>query len=1090
MLSCTIAASQTGKAASPTDGFTGGLIVHLHCGDGVQTATLPSTANIVVHALDTDPEQVDAARKRLKSAGRYGQVTVGWFDGKRLPYTDNLVNLIVIGDARHEIRNEELKRVLAPRGRIIAPEGTRIPHPVSRAGNGYVVFTKPVPPDIDEWTHFLHGADGNAVARDERIHNPRRMQWWCGPRHSRDHDALASMSAMVSCQGKLFYILDEGPISHIHHPADWQLIARDAFNGVLLWKRSIPDWITHLYSFRVGPVWLGRKLVAVDDRVYTTLGFNAPVSALDTVTGETKLTYAGSEKTEEIVCHDGVLLLAIGDPGAMNKYAPKPNLYEEIRDENGPKFKRAVVAYDAKTGDELWRRDEPNLTNYVPLSLSALSEKVFFMDNENIFCVNLKTGKDVWTAPFSSKGLFLRNYTPTFVASSKAVVCLSDEKIAAYATADGEKRWQKDQGFIGFAAPGDLFVIGDSVWTGHTYKGTLKDILEIDLVSGEVKRTFSEQQMLPGGHHHRCYRNRATERYLLFGRRCVEFVDLLGEEHQHNWFIRGLCQFGILPANGQLVVPPDPCRCFTNIKANGFWSFVARSHADDLPKDEAPLFKGNAYGRFNQTAAPTVPTTGAASGKANRIWNTSGVHVPNAADWPTYRHDIARSGSVQTDVPTRLTQLWRKKLGTGPRSPVCVGGRLFVPCYDREGVICVDTKTGETIWEFSAGGAVDSPPTIHRGLAIFGARDGYVYAVTTAEGELVWRFRAAPVDSLVMDEGRLSSAWPVHGSVLVVDDTAYFAAGRSSFVDGGIRVYGIDALTGNVRHETTVHTKSPRPNLSPPESEPALKGKSTRKTRSRRPKSSTTTPDGLLNDVLHSDGNGIFIRQKRFSLDLKPEQGGKALCTNYGFLSDSWMHRVSWTLGGKTSYKNPFGKLLVFDADHAFGAQSYYSWQKYSPWKWPADHTGHHHQKYSRYQPSMFPFGVRLYCQANEPVTAGVTTPDMSNIGPNFHRWGKPTLSSNASHEWSQKMPAQIRAMVLTNKILFAAGWKDSIAIFRELKAEETGKPALWAIDRTTGETLAEYPLPAAPVFDGMIAANARLYITLQNGEVACYTAK
>ncbi len=131
VLSCTIAASQTGKAALPTDGFTGGLIVHLHCGDGVQTATLPSTTNCVVHALDTDLEQVEAARKRLKSAGRYGQVTVGWFDGKRLPYTDNLVNLIVIGDTRHEIRDEELKRVLAPRGRIIAPKGTRIPHPAS-----------------------------------------------------------------------------------------------------------------------------------------------------------------------------------------------------------------------------------------------------------------------------------------------------------------------------------------------------------------------------------------------------------------------------------------------------------------------------------------------------------------------------------------------------------------------------------------------------------------------------------------------------------------------------------------------------------------------------------------------------------------------------------------------------------------------------------------------------------------------------------------------------------------------------------------------------------------------------------------------
>jgi hypothetical protein len=479
--------------------------------------------------------------------------------------------------------------------------------------------------------------------------------------------------------------------------------------------------------------------------------------------------------------------------------------------------------------------------------------------------------------------------------------------------------------------------------------------------------------------------------------------------------------------------------------------------------------------------------------KVRRIWSTSGVHMPSAADWPTFRHDIARSGSVKTDIPALLVPVWRKKLGTRPRSPVCVGGRLFVPCYDREGVICVDTQNGEMIWEFSAGGAVDSPPTIHRGLAIFGARDGYVYAVTTTDGELVWRFRAAPVDSLVMEEGRLSSAWPVNGSVLVLDDTAYFAAGRSSFVDGGIRIYGIDALTGEKKHEITVHTDSPRPRLSPASSTktgPARKGRRGKKVRSRRPQSSTSTPGGLLSDVLHSDGNGIFMRQQGFSLDLRPRRGGKVLCTNYGFLNDSWMHRVNWTLGGGASYKNPFGKLLVFDAAYAFGAQSYYTWQKHSPWKWPADHTGHHHQKYSRYRPGMFPFGVRLYSQANQPVTAGFRTPDMSNIDKYYYRWSKPALSSNASHAWSQKMPAQVRAMVLTNKILFVAGWKDSIAIFKELQSEDTGTPALWAVDRASGETLAEYVLPAAPVFDGMIAANARLYITLRSGEVVCYTGR
>ena len=55
-------------------------------------------------------------------------------------------------------------------------------------------------------------------------------------------DSLASVSAVTSSNGRIFYILDEGDISLIHRPSKWKLIARDAFNGKLLWKRPIEKW--------------------------------------------------------------------------------------------------------------------------------------------------------------------------------------------------------------------------------------------------------------------------------------------------------------------------------------------------------------------------------------------------------------------------------------------------------------------------------------------------------------------------------------------------------------------------------------------------------------------------------------------------------------------------------------------------------------------------------------------------------------------------------------------------------------------------------------------------------------------------------
>ena len=60
-------------------------------------------------------------------------------------------------------------------------------------------------------------------------------------------------------------------------------------------------------------------------------------------------------------------------------------------------------------------------------------------------------------------------------------------------------------------------------------------------------------------HHHRCYRNKATCRYLVLGRSGVEFVDLkTGEGEPHHW-VRGTCQYGVMPCNGLLYVPPDSC---------------------------------------------------------------------------------------------------------------------------------------------------------------------------------------------------------------------------------------------------------------------------------------------------------------------------------------------------------------------------------------------------------------------------------------------------------------------------------------------------------------------------------------------------
>jgi hypothetical protein len=44
----------------------------------------------------------------------------------------------------------------------------------------------------------------------------------------------------------------------------------------------------------------------------------------------------------------------------------------------------------------------------------------------------------------------------------------------------------------------------------------------------------------------------------------------------------------------------------------------------------------------------------------------------------------------------------------------------------------------------------------------------------------------------------------------------------------------------------------------------------------------------------------------------------------------------------------------------------------------------------------------------------------------------------------------------------------------------------LCAVDKASGTQLAKAQLPSSPVFDGMAAANGRLYISLKDGRVMC----
>jgi hypothetical protein len=319
--------------------------------------------------------------------------------------------------------------------------------------------------------------------------------------------------------------------------------------------------------------------------------------------------------------------------------------------------------------------------------------------------------------------------------------------------------------------------------------------------------------------------------------------------------------------------------------------------------------------------------------------------------------------------------------------------------------------------------------------------------VSAADGALAWKFRAAPGDRFLVEDGRFVSTWPVSGSVLPMGDLVYFAAGRSSFLDGGMSLYALEAATGQVVHHRNL--KTPDVTVSMSEKGP--------------------NDDGALPAVLVSDGEVIGMRLRCFSRDLKgePKPGKRLIRATTGFLDDSWFHRNFWQIDSTNSkWGAPWGNLILFNQETAFSITNPYSYLLLTLAQEGKKKGGgqNKHQKYTQYPEDKFPRGVDL-C-----------------IG-----------KLSASKKSRLRLPMQVRAAVLTKDRLVLAGWRDpdevaSNAVKMPGDGLETS-PCLYVLD-LEGKILKGYALPAHPVFDGMAAADGRLYVPLADGTVQCWGGK
>ena len=377
----------------------------------------------------------------------------------------------------------------------------------------------------------------------------------------------------------------------------------------------------------------------------------------------------------------------------------------------------------------------------------------------------------------------------------------------------------------------------------------------------------------------------------------------------------------------------------------------------------------------------------------------------------------------------------------------------------------------------------------------------------------MWKYRAAPLDRRIIACENLESVWPVHGSVLVLPDPktgkgrVHAIAGRSIFLDGGLRSLVLDAESGVKISETVMNEID------------SATGKNVQLGTEWLP----NLPAGL-SDVLSYSGGSIFMGIQPLNLEGKREKvyvppspdrrlwrkGAKTLkkvantqgvhlFSTIGFLDDSEMHRSAWmygrdSLGGCWNYPLPTFQYPTANIMSVAGERVY-------------------------------GYGREFYTEGQRPTMhlfAMDKNPDLVNAAELFkgkkvelrHPLFRVGNATQPERIWSKKIGTHVRALLAArNKdarkpdLLFAVGTPEVIDEYdainlintqqrKDLNVEriylkersmagELGAK-LMVVSTADGSVISETKLDAPAVFDGMSAANGRIFISDIKGRVIC----
>ncbi|MGD0897033.1 MAG: PQQ-binding-like beta-propeller repeat protein [Thermoguttaceae bacterium] len=755
-------------------GVSAGLAVVIGTTDGKLEAGLANGGKMLVQGLALSDEAALRAREHIAGKKLYGLASVEKRDRlDALPYASRIANLLVIGDLgaaeKAGLTWNESIRVTSPGGVVLVAatslEALREQIAAAKLQTrieqfdavGKWVRLKVSRSWGDEWPHNRFRNAGNEKVAAEAINPETQALWiqWLDGDTSTWWGSHAAMCGIVAAEGKLVSLADnevgalvrEGKFWRSLGRMSWILSCRDAYNGTVLWTRPWSGW--HQAKRR-------QTLALHGGLVYTVEAGRLTATNL----------------------RDGSVAYVVEAPNDFDDQS-WPHCFGEFVALHDLK-KGEVWVFEAASGKLRWK-----IGNAVA-GVAVADGKLFAADEaakllggaaQRLLALDLSSGKESWQKngqDFGEPGAplslwFARRSRPD--AEGGRVLAAAGKHTVVLKADTGELLHKVSaQGEVALVSGENLFFFDGRVFNLKTGGSALR-------LSGR-RGPWSHAGMGMWA----CAQGALTEQMFLDALKAGtpargETADLV-RDHSYLGTVEPhiTCITGCAVAHGLVYQPEQGCGCaHSNGRMRGMYAI---GPVDPLPPDQAfqkpgPLEEGAVYGKTK--VGPNSP-----------------------GDWPMFRRDPARSCAGSGELPRELGVLWRRTLAHRPdaaivrnswraqhnhnqilSAPVVAGGNVYVAMVDEHQVAALKASDGEVLWRYIAGARIDSPPTIHKGLCLFGCRDGWVYCLAAEDGRLVWRRRIAPVDQRICVYGQLESRYPVIGSILVDGDRAYATAGHT-----------------------------------------------------------------------------------------------------------------------------------------------------------------------------------------------------------------------------------------------------------------------------------------------------------------------